>query len=596
MPGGLHRAGEEAAVEQMQDRVLDAADILIDRQPAIDLLAVGRRGLDPGIGEAREVPGRIHERVHGVGLARRRAAALRTGDVLPGRVTHQRIAGPVEVDVVRQLHGEILIRHRHDAARLAVNHRDRTTPIALSRDAPVAQAEIDLPCSHRSIAARGLLQSLGNFLLRFRDGHAVEEARIDHAPVAVIGRVSDHEGARILARRTHHRRIAKPVLVDEVEVALVMRGTAEDGAGAVVHQDEVGDVDRQRPGWVERMDRAHAGVEALLLGSIDHRLCGAVALALGDELCERRVLCSGRRRERMIGRQRHELGAEQRVGPGGEDVERVLTVRRRCRIEREADEQSFRPSDPVALHETHLLRPAIEPVECREQVLGVLGDLEIPLRHFALLDQRARTPAATIDDLLIGEHGLIDRIPVHLAELALDQPRLEEVEEHLLLMLVVARIAGRELARPIERQPHRLELRLHRRDVLIGPCLGVDLALHGGVLGRHPEGVPAHRMQHAHAHGALEAGDHVAHGVVAYVPHVDASRRVGKHLQHVVGLAGVGVVGGEDALVFPHLLPTRLRLAGVVAFGGHRSVIVAAAPLSFVCCLAGAGNKMPHDG
>ena len=32
MAGRLHRAGEEAAVEQMQDRVLDAADILVDRQ------------------------------------------------------------------------------------------------------------------------------------------------------------------------------------------------------------------------------------------------------------------------------------------------------------------------------------------------------------------------------------------------------------------------------------------------------------------------------------------------------------------------------------------------------------------------------------
>ena len=35
MAGRLHRAGEEARVEQMQDRVLDAADILVDRQPAV---------------------------------------------------------------------------------------------------------------------------------------------------------------------------------------------------------------------------------------------------------------------------------------------------------------------------------------------------------------------------------------------------------------------------------------------------------------------------------------------------------------------------------------------------------------------------------
>ena len=34
--GRLHRAGEEARVEQVQDRVLDAADILVDRQPVVD--------------------------------------------------------------------------------------------------------------------------------------------------------------------------------------------------------------------------------------------------------------------------------------------------------------------------------------------------------------------------------------------------------------------------------------------------------------------------------------------------------------------------------------------------------------------------------
>ena len=35
MAGLLHRAGEEARIEQMQDRMLDAADILIDRQPIV---------------------------------------------------------------------------------------------------------------------------------------------------------------------------------------------------------------------------------------------------------------------------------------------------------------------------------------------------------------------------------------------------------------------------------------------------------------------------------------------------------------------------------------------------------------------------------
>ena len=54
----------------MQNRVLDAADILIDRHQAIDHIARGRRVLVPRIGEARKVPGRIDEGVHRVGFAR----------------------------------------------------------------------------------------------------------------------------------------------------------------------------------------------------------------------------------------------------------------------------------------------------------------------------------------------------------------------------------------------------------------------------------------------------------------------------------------------------------------------------------------------
>ena len=104
MAGGLHGAGEEARIEQMQDRVLDAADILVDRQPAALAVDAGKRRrllLVPRIGEAREIPGRIDERVHRVGVAPRLPAALRAGDMLPGRVMVERIARLVEGDVGR---------------------------------------------------------------------------------------------------------------------------------------------------------------------------------------------------------------------------------------------------------------------------------------------------------------------------------------------------------------------------------------------------------------------------------------------------------------------------------------------------------------
>ena len=136
------------------------------------------------------------------------------------------------------------------------------------------------------------------------------------------------------------------------------------------------------------------------------------------------ILRGRRRGERMIGRDRHELGAEQRVGPRREDFELVLAVRRGLGIEREADQQALGAADPVLLHQPHFFRPAVELVERVQQILGIVADLEEPLRQLALLDQRAGAPAAAVDHLLVGEHGLIDRVPVHLRLLALDQPRL----------------------------------------------------------------------------------------------------------------------------------------------------------------------------
>ncbi len=164
---------------------------------------------------------------------------------------------------------------------------------------------------------------------------------------------------------------------------------------------------------------------------------------------------------------------------------------------------------------------------------------------------------------------MVDRIPVHLGLLALGQTCPHEIEKHLLLMLVVGRVAGCEFARPVQRQTHGLQLLFHRRDVLVGPRLRSDLALDRGVLGGQAERIPAHRMQHVLALRALEARNHVAHRIVADMAHMDAPRRIGEHLEHVILLARIVVLGGEDRLVVPDALPARFGLAGVVTFVAH---------------------------
>ena len=116
------------------------------------------------------------------------------------------------------------------------------------------------------------------------------------------------------------------VLPREVEVALVVGRAAEDRAGAVVHQDEVGDVDREFPAVVEGVADAEARVVAALLGLLDLLLGGAEVLAFLDEGGGLVVVAGDGLRQRVVGRDADEGGAHERVGAGGVDLDPVVAV------------------------------------------------------------------------------------------------------------------------------------------------------------------------------------------------------------------------------------------------------------------------------
>ena len=353
-----------------------------------------------------------------------------------------------------------------------------------------------------------------------------------------------------------------------------MGGAAENRARAVFHQHEIGDIDRQAPFGVERVQHFKAGVVAALLRGLDRGDRRAELPRLLDERMKRRVVLRRRRRQRMVRRDRHELRAEQRVGPCRIDVEFArpgfaLERAERRRIDDEPNRQSLRAPDPVLLHQADFFRPALEMIEARQEIVGIVGDLEEPLGELALLDRRARAPAAPVDHLLVGEHRLVDRIPIHLRFLARDQASFEEIEEQLLLVLVIGGIAGRDLARPVERETHRLQLRTHGCDIGVGPFRRTGIVLHGGVFRRQSKRVPAHRMENVEPARAPIARDNIAHGVVAHMAHVDAPRRIGEHLEHVIFRARIVVIGLEDLRVRPGLAPFGLGFAHVVSFGPH---------------------------
>ena len=188
---------------------------------------------------------------------------------------------PVNSRDLRQLHRQLLVGHRHDAVRLAVDHRDRRAPVALARDAPVLQPELHGPFADAALLRRrrssasarpptaGPLYSPESTSTAVRVGRLGQRRRVPPAsPSGVM--------------TTLNRQV---VLARELEVALVVRRHRHHRARAVVAEHEVRHPDRHRLVG-ERVDRAEAGVEALLLDLAADRArrgpgCGTSAPACG---------------------------------------------------------------------------------------------------------------------------------------------------------------------------------------------------------------------------------------------------------------------------------------------------------------------------
>ena len=229
------------------------------------------------------------------------------------------VAGRVEGHVLRQAHGKRVARYGHHAARFAVDHRDRAAPIALPRNQPVAQAVADGVTAGIALGEHG-----DGARLRLCDREPVQEVGIDRRAVADVGLIADLDRVRIHARRAHHGNDGQVLAAGEIEIALVVGGTTEDRAGAIVHEHEVGDIERQRAAGGKRMPDPDSRIEAALACRLDVALADASQVALGDERRERGIGFGERCRQRVIGRERTEGCTEQRIGTGGEDLQRLV--------------------------------------------------------------------------------------------------------------------------------------------------------------------------------------------------------------------------------------------------------------------------------
>ena len=370
--GFTKRPGEKAGIEKVQDGVFDPADILIDRHPVGGRLTAEPFGM-PRVGIAKEIPRTFKEGVKRVLLANGRAAACRAAGMFPGRMVRQRIAGGVEFDILGKLDRQVGFRHRHHAAGFTMNDGDRASPITLARHAPVAK-----PVGNLAIAGVTRFQRIDGGAFAVLDAQPVPCLGIEQLSGPDIGRVGDCETVGVGIIRQHHRDYRQVIGIGKIKVPLVMRRTSEDGAGAIFHQHEIGNIDWQPARLDQWVPHGKAGVETLFLGGLDSRLGRAELGAFGDKGGSGAIALADRHRQWMVGRDGQERGPVQGIRPCGEDIDAVCCVRPGCG-QVEAHPRTFRPANPVLLHQPHAVGPAIQPLDRAEKFIGIFGDLQEPL-------------------------------------------------------------------------------------------------------------------------------------------------------------------------------------------------------------------------
>ena len=220
-----------------------------------------------------------------------------------------------------------------------------------------------------------------------------------------------------------------------------------DCAGAVAHQNEVCD-EYWHAVARKRMNGLQPGIHTEFFHGRHVGFCNLNVALLFDKRLQGRVARSCVERQRVLRRNGNIANTHESVWPCCVYRQRG-EVGVRLTADTEAKLDAFGAADPIRLHGANLLRPATELVEVGKQFIAEVCNLDKPLRNFAAFNERARPPAASINDLLVGEYGLVYWIPVHLGFFLVGEPFLKEACEEPLLPAIIVGVAGGQFAVPV---------------------------------------------------------------------------------------------------------------------------------------------------
>src|SRR5947207_12864416 len=152
---------------------------------------------------------------------------------------------------------------------------------------------------------------------------------------------------------------------------------------------------------------------------------------------------------------------------------------------------AFAAADPVALHDAHLLRPALEFLYIAQQFFSVTSNAKEPLFEITLLDLGfLMAPAAAVYHLLVGENSCTVRTPVHVALATIRQATLVEFQKEPLVPAVVVRQTCGDLGGPVIGEAETFHLPFHIGDVVQRPLARWSVVLERCVFCRQTESIP----------------------------------------------------------------------------------------------------------
>ena len=342
-----------------------------------------------------------------------------------------------------------------------------------------------------------------------------------------------------------------------------MTRNAHDGARTVIYQDVVGNPDRHSL-VIQGIDSVSAGKHAFFFGLVRHAFNVVHILHARNKRTKFRFIFPSLNQFLYIGvfwSQHDVRDAENRIDTGREHGNGLADFR-----DFKGEFRPFAAANPVFLHRLNPFRPAGQELQIIEKAISIVGDFEEPLLQILFDDRRITAPAQTVDNLFVGQYGIALFAPVYLGFLAVCQAPLVQQLENPLRPFIIFFMTRSYFAVPVIGKAESLLLTRHVFNIAERPVCRRRTVLNSRVFSRHAERVVAHGMQNVVAVHAAVAGDDVADGVVADMPHVEVARRIRKHFQYVIRRLAV-IVGATICFVFqPFMLPFLFYFLGNIFF------------------------------